>query len=327
MTENLIVSPDRKTLGILMWLPVGGFALISMLLFRSSGFAGGHVFAIIGQVIFGIIIALYLSPRPETARIGEVFGGIIMITIFDASSLLITHAAVTPARPLIDAQLIAADHWMGYDWRFFIGFFAQHPTIAFVGILCYNTHFLQPYLLALVLVFTGHQRRFEKTVLIFVFAMMITVFIFALWPVGTPWGYENMTATQLAPYHFPKPRTVGWEADFFRIRAGMRVIPESFLAGLVSFPSFHCISALVFLWAAWPVRWLRWMLLPVDLMMIVGALFVGCHYFSDIVAGAAVTALSIILVSVVYNRLTTPATIAQTELQPVAARKSGLASA
>lgn len=311
MTRALSGTHEVGGLGVRLWLPVGCFALLSVLLFHLAGFRDGHEFALLSQLVLGILVTHYLGSRTHTAKLGQILGGFLAVTLFMSASLLLTHAAATPARPLVDAQLLAADRWMGYDWREFIGFFAQRPALALSCVLAYNTHFLQPYLLAAVLVLTGHFARFEKMVLVFLLAMVATIIIFVIWPVGSPWGHEGLNAAQLAPYRFPQPRTIGWEADFLRIRAGYRAIPESFQAGLVSFPSFHCISAIVFLWAAWPVKWLRFLLLPTNVMMITAALFVGCHYLVDVVAGAVIALLAIAVISAAYARLLGTATPAR----------------
>jgi hypothetical protein len=65
------------------------------------------------------------------------------------------------------------------------------------------------------------------------------------------------------------------------------------LAGIVTFPSFHAASAVIFLWALWSVCWMRPIAAITMGAMLIVTPFVGGHYFTDIIAGIAVAVISI----------------------------------
>ena len=66
------------------------------------------------------------------------------------------------------------------------------------------------------------------------------------------------------------------------------------LAGIVTFPSFHAASAVLYAWALWPVRWMRPVAVLANGAMLAATPIDGGHYFIDLVAGVAVAALAVI---------------------------------
>jgi membrane-associated phospholipid phosphatase len=65
------------------------------------------------------------------------------------------------------------------------------------------------------------------------------------------------------------------------------------LAGLVTFPSFHAGSAILYAWALWPVRWFRPVAILCNAAMLAATPIDGGHYFIDVIAGVAVAVLAI----------------------------------
>jgi membrane-associated phospholipid phosphatase len=60
------------------------------------------------------------------------------------------------------------------------------------------------------------------------------------------------------------------------------------LHGLVCAPSFHTVSAVLYIIAAWPIRKLRWPLLALNLAMLLATPVEGTHYLTDMIVGALV---------------------------------------
>jgi len=61
--------------------------------------------------------------------------------------------------------------------------------------------------------------------------------------------------------------------------------------GIISFPSLHAALAVLFIFALWPVKWLRWIALSINLVMIAATPVDGSHYFTDIIAGLVISTL------------------------------------
>ena len=62
------------------------------------------------------------------------------------------------------------------------------------------------------------------------------------------------------------------------------------LAGIVTFPSFHAASAVLFTWALWPARWFRPLIVLANGLMLAATPINGGHYFIDLIAGIAIAA-------------------------------------
>ena len=65
-------------------------------------------------------------------------------------------------------------------------------------------------------------------------------------------------------------------------------MPLDDLEGLVAFPSFHTAAGLLYIWAFWPLRLLRWPAIVVNCAMIATTPLGGAHYVIDLLAGAVV---------------------------------------
>ena len=65
------------------------------------------------------------------------------------------------------------------------------------------------------------------------------------------------------------------------------------LAGIVTFPSFHACSAVLYAWAFWPVWWMRPIALLANVAMLASTPVDGGHYFIDLLAGIAVAIFAI----------------------------------
>jgi membrane-associated phospholipid phosphatase len=78
------------------------------------------------------------------------------------------------------------------------------------------------------------------------------------------------------------------------LRAGtLRTVSLADLHGLVSFPSFHTVAAILFAWAAWPVRLLRGPMLVTNLAMLAATPVDGAHYFVDLAGGGGIALLAL----------------------------------
>ena len=67
------------------------------------------------------------------------------------------------------------------------------------------------------------------------------------------------------------------------------------IEGLVTFPSFHTAAGVLFAWALWSTRWLRWPGLIVNVLMIASVPIIGAHYLVDVFGGVVVAIASLYL--------------------------------
>jgi membrane-associated phospholipid phosphatase len=87
----------------------------------------------------------------------------------------------------------------------------------------------------------------------------------------------------------------GWEVHYLQhfraLRAGQfQAFNFAEAEGLITFPSFHVVWALLIFMAVRQHRILRWLFAVVEAAVIVSAITAGGHYLVDLFAGALLTA-------------------------------------
>jgi PAP2 superfamily len=68
------------------------------------------------------------------------------------------------------------------------------------------------------------------------------------------------------------------------------------MTGIVTFPSFHAAASIIYLWALWPIWWLRPVSLFVNGLLLLSTPIHGGHYFIDVFAGIAMVFICIWIV-------------------------------
>jgi membrane-associated phospholipid phosphatase len=149
-----------------------------------------------------------------------------------------------------------------------------------------------PWLLPLLAVATfappliGKVKHAREFLLANLVAFAIGIPLFALLPAVGPWSYYHLTpdpgqafcGSQLLALRLPGPYTFHEQA-----------------AGVVCFPSFHVIWAILCAAALWGFRPIRIPVALLSAMIIASTLTTGWHYFSDVLGGIAVAALSMVI--------------------------------
>ena len=117
-------------------------------------------------------------------------------------------------------------------------------------------------------------------------AFTMGVVLFALFPAVGPWyGYHYMGGGA----------QMYCQAQFLALRVPGTYIFHSQAAGVVCFPSFHVIWAILCAAALWGFRWLRIPVAVLAGMIILSTMTTGWHYFSDVLAGAVLAGVSVFL--------------------------------
>jgi hypothetical protein len=131
-------------------------------------------------------------------------------------------------------------------------------------------------------VLAGHMKRAREFLLANLTAFAIGVPLFAVLPAVGPWYYYH-----LAPN---TPQSDCW-AQLLALRLpGPYIFQDQ--AGVICFPSFHVIWAILSAAALWDYRFLRLPITLLSALIVASTLTTGWHYFSDVLGGIAVAALS-----------------------------------
>jgi membrane-associated phospholipid phosphatase len=295
-----MVDTDARTawqLFHLNWLPI--VAMGSLLAFGLplTGLSLEPVAYGVTLAVAAVLLALAYGHRIVK---GELADPKLLFSLGTIGQIILTCAIVGPLSyvagklnwPLQDQALLAIDRALGLDPEPIARYVNDHPWLADVLARGYGLIKLPLLGVPVVLALTARYVRLQLFMLAMSLALAVTIAISAIVPaIGTYWGL------QLSAAHFPEISTVvyaGQLRDILALRDdSLHELRLFFLSGIVSFPSFHAASAVLYMWALWPVRGLGGIAAALNLLMIAATPVIGAHYIIDVAGGIAVAATSI----------------------------------
>lgn len=148
--------------------------------------------------------------------------------------------------------------------------------------------------------------RVNRFILINVIGLSLVIAVFALYPVTTAWTYQGISTGKAHSLGLITSLDHGWVSELLRSRNGeVRSMYVAQGQGLVGFPSFHAVSALLNIWFSWLLRRCRVLIIPINILMIAATPVVGEHYLIDVIAGAGIALASVLIGDRLYRGLAT----------------------
>ena len=206
-------------------------------------------------------------------------------------SFLVIYPLMALPLPLIDAYAASADALLGFHWPAFAELFRFHDNATWGMKIVYRSFSWQPAVVAIALCAASRIDRAWKFVTAAIFGLCITAFVGTLLP-----SLPAISHFGVKPW--PLLETVRPDAPAYvidQLKSGARFIDQPMLAGVIGFPSFHATSAVLFAWALFPIRSLRWPAVFFNIAMLVATVVMGAHYLVDVIAGCAIAIVSILL--------------------------------
>lgn len=188
-----------------------------------------------------------------------------------------------------DATLAHFDTMLHFDWLVWYREVAAHSVLQHLGEAAYSAIYVSPILLIGYFVVTQQRARSRQFLATFWLGVVITLALFPLFPAEGPLAYL---------WHGPipyMPTSALYQEQLIPALRMHRVtdIDLGALRGLVCAPSFHTVSGVIYIAAAWPVRRLRWPILAINAAMLLATPIEGTHYLSDMIAGLVVALFAI----------------------------------
>ncbi len=284
----------------LNWLPIGALGAALLLAIARTNFSlEPAAFGLAAAVALGLAVIVYVHAliRAEAADPKLVFwlGTTAQVILVTAIVGPLSYVANALGWPLQDHALLLVDRAMGLNPEPIAAFVNDHRWLA----KCFEAGygFIKWPLLGvpIILAMTLRLIRLQQFVLALNIALAVTIVISIFVPaIGTFYGLNLSPAEK-----FPALNSSVYAAqlrDILSLRDGsLRQLELFKLAGIVSFPSFHAASAVLYMWALWPVWGFRSAAIAVNGLMIAATPVVGAHYVVDVIAGVALAAGSILL--------------------------------
>ena len=203
--------------------------------------------------------------------------------LFTLAASTFSYYLATNQAPLNDALMVKMDSFLGFSWPAFFGWVNDHKPVGVALAYLYVSLIVQA---VLVLLFVGvvYPRRPNRFITAYIASALLTLLIFGLFPVAGPFVYFHHTDAPGALYveHYLQMRS-----------HALAAIPMDNLRGIVSCPSFHVSSALIITYFLRGLPVVFPLAIVANIGMSIGALYIGGHYLSDVVAGLVVGLITI----------------------------------
>lgn len=235
-----------------------------------------------------LLVANYALYRRSDSgdRASALVSGFAIFSALASGTAIMSYLAATLDRPLADPWLAQADAALGFHWLDW--YRAVHANAPLHSLLYFAYRTMIPQVIICLFAFplTGMADRNRELLACFGLSMIPTLILFALFPAACPWVYFHAEPGMIALHM----------QDLQALRSGAYpVLDLQRLHGLITFPSYHAVSAVVLAYAARGTRYF-FLSLVINLLMLVGAISEGGHYLVDIIAGVAIAVATILLV-------------------------------
>jgi membrane-associated phospholipid phosphatase len=255
---------------------------------------------------YGFVIAVLLAIRfacAGSANRWAAAGGDYAeyFALFMATALIgavSSYPIAALSHGFIDAHLEQVDAALHFNWLAWYEMVARHRTLQILGVMGYQSIYLIPALLLAAFAMRGQRREAHRFIVGFWVAAVITLIFFRFLPAEGPMSYLWKGPI----YYMPTSEVV--QANLIpvlRLHQGGEIDLNQ-LQGLVSAPSFHAASGVLYIAAAWRCGPLRWPLIALSLAMLLSTPVEGTHYLSDMILGALVALVAVAAASKLMDR-------------------------
>jgi hypothetical protein len=239
---------------------------------------------------------IYYQSRRNEPPIAAMMFGTSFLCAFSAAASVLNYFLLTVAGPRIDDILARADLALGFDWYATMMAMSHHLLLNAVFFRVYNTILPQIAVVLVALAWTGQTEKAYRYCLALAVGALIAIFIWALIP---SLGAKSLYTL---PPEVAGKLTLSITTDYGKelvalLHNGPGYITPSDLRGLIAFPSYHGVLALIVAFYGWSVRPLRWPLLILNAVVLISTPVQGGHHLVDVLASFPVTALSIFIAS------------------------------
>lgn len=268
---------------------IAGWGMAALVTLLVPLICAGAIYRLRNDMARGARLTSAYAERVALAVLAGIFIG-----LYTTAGAVLTYHAASFRLPFQDATLVAIDRSLGIEWLKIAGAVCGTSWLEPVLAFAYRSSMTQVLVLVPLLSLLGRRQRLSEFLGLFVVTGTIVCVLSALVP------------AEAAFFHFSPSvvceqaridGTLRYHPDLLAIRGG-GLPPLDFknLTGIVTFPSFHTILAILVIYATWTVPFVRWPALILNLLVIAATLPLGGHYFIDVVAGAAIAVASILAI-------------------------------
>ncbi len=237
--------------------------------------------------------ALGLLLRRRHPRSAFVLGhwaalGLLMAAV----SMMVTGLQYTP-HAAIDARLAAFDARAGVSVTGLLAWTHARPPLLRLLRVCYAVLDAEVFVVPALVALTGDERRMR----VYLHAGALSFLAGGLFY----WFYPSSGPASLLSSPYFTAEQLSTSLKFRLIHSG--VTPPSGSGGMIAFPSFHVVWAVLLAWASLADRRLARAVVPLNALMIAATLLLAWHFLADALGGLALASASLWLAELLHARL------------------------
>lgn len=283
-------TPESRKLPkdlLVTWVAITAFAAIDWLWVLHAGFTITGIPELLRTVALVGAIGFFFEYTGRSKWVSDAANYLALWISLAIALNVYSYAVATLRMPMWDAQFARADVALGFHWSAIYNSILPHPMLRFVLRHAYNSFLLQIFGSIGYLAIFGHTDRNRELLWIGLVSALITTSLSGVFPA-------------LGPYEKEVP---SWSAILVTIRSGgISKFALGEMAGIVAFPSFHTVAAVFLVYVhRHPLR----SFIPIAILnavMVVAIPFAGHHYLVDVISGAGVAVVSILIVRAAMRR-------------------------
>jgi membrane-associated phospholipid phosphatase len=247
--------------------------------------------AAIGIALFGLSGVLTASGR--CPRVAAFLGVFSWLAVFAAVMVHLCYISAAGNLPLQDAAFAGFDEALGIDFNTVLALTGANATFATVAFVSYKKSVMLAKIVLFVLVWQKDFQRLRNAIALISTGLIVTLVLSALLPANDAFYYYSLTDKDAG--HLAGSGVGLWHLEHYSaLRDGtMRVFPVGGWKGIITFPSYHVILAIVVPYALWNTRWMRVPATIFAAFIAFTTMPIGGHYFADVVGGGAIAGLII----------------------------------
>ena len=288
---------------IAMALAVSGLAVAAMLLHSGLAIAYDNR----GFVRIALVLAalgatrwwIRHTPTPVHRWVKDFSESSLLFASFSILGVVATYPLASTTSGFADPTLERIDHFLHFNWLAWYEAVSAHSSLQVLGAAAYGSIFVTPLVLLAWYAYAEKRAETRRFLMTFWLGAVLTLVLFPLAPAEGPLAFL---------WHGPVPYMPTTALYQQQLIPGLRThairkIDLGALQGLVCTPSFHTVSGVLYMAFAWPVRRLRWFLLPLNSAMLLATPVEGTHYLSDMLGGLIVAMTALVAVRLVMRRM------------------------
>ncbi len=256
---------------------------------RVDWLAYGGMFALGASLV---AIGLMLRRRGQHEAWSLPLVSLGLYSAYGGGIALLNYLLLPVGNRLVDARLIKSDALLGFSWPDYIAAFASAPWLGKALGYIYVSSLAQ--LLAVIIILGALRKRaaLELFILTGVIACTLTVAVWYVVPSTGPSAHFQIPSSLAETIGLVVDPAYGARVKALALHGPQLISPKTDL-GLVAFPSFHTVMALLAVWFLAGIKRAFVPALLLNAAMVPAILLHGGHYLTDVFGGAFVFAASL----------------------------------